>query len=76
MELRGENYLLMTLVIIKWCCAFTRAEVESHAGLYIDEIGQVFFYPTQWKVVSYVNLKPTQMLWKQVKSQVTDCELL
>jgi hypothetical protein len=38
-------------------------------GIYFDEIGQVFFYPAQWKVVSYMNLKPTQMLWKQVKAQ-------
>ena len=31
-------------------------------------MGQVFFYPTQWKIVSYVNLKPTHMLWKEVKT--------
>jgi hypothetical protein len=77
MELRGEYCLLITLAIITWCCTFTCAEkvkptiasIESHAGLYSDETGQVFFYPAQWKVVNYVNLKPTQMLWKQVKSQ-------
>jgi hypothetical protein len=76
-ELSGEYCLLMTLSIITLCCTFTRAEevkptiasIESHAGLYFDEIGQVFFYPAQWKVVSYVNLKPTQLLRKQVKSQ-------
>jgi hypothetical protein len=67
----------MTLVIVTWCCEFTRAEelkptiasIESRVGLYFGEFGQLFFYPTQWKVVSYVNLKPTQMLCKQVKSQ-------
>jgi len=37
-------------------------------GLYFDEVGQIFFCPTQWKVVSYVNLIPTQLLWKQVKA--------
>jgi hypothetical protein len=42
--------------------------VESSTGLYFDEIGNVFFYPTQWKIVSYVDLKPTQRLWKQVKT--------
>ena len=46
----------------------TVSPIESHAGLYFDEIGQIFFYPTQWKVVSYVNLKPTQLLWKQGKA--------
>jgi hypothetical protein len=28
----------------------------------------MFFYPTQWKVISYVNLKPTLSLWKQIKT--------
>jgi len=46
----------------------TVTPIESHTGLYFDEIGQIFFYPTQWKVVSYVNLRPTQLLWKQVKA--------
>jgi hypothetical protein len=45
----------------------TIASIDSPTGLYFDEMGQILFYPTQWKVVSYVNLKPTQMLWKQVK---------
>jgi len=35
---------------------------------YFDEIGQIFFYPTQWKVISYVNLRPTHLFWKQVKA--------
>jgi hypothetical protein len=46
----------------------TITPIESSAGLYFDEIGNVFLYPTQWKIVSYVDLKPTQRLWKQVKS--------
>ena len=46
----------------------TVTPIESHTGLYFDEIRQIFFYPTQWKVVSYVNLKPTPFLWKQVKA--------
>jgi len=46
----------------------TVTPIESHMGLYFDEIGQMFFYPNQWKVVSYVNLRPIQLLWKQVKA--------
>jgi hypothetical protein len=49
--------------------------IESQTLLYFDEIGQIVFYPTQWKVVSHVNLQPTQLLWKQVKahqSQIVD----
>jgi hypothetical protein len=41
----------------------------SATGLYFDEIGNIYFYPTQSKIVSYVDLKPTQRLWKQVKTR-------
>jgi len=75
MKLGGECYLLMTLAIIKWSCISTCAEevkpivsIDCPLGLYFDEKGQVFFCPTQWKVLSYVNLKSTQMLLKQIKS--------
>ena len=62
----------ITVAIIAWPYIFpyaqemkpTITQIESHTGLYFDEIGQIFFYPTQWKVVSYVNLNPTQLLWK------------
>ena len=68
-----EAHSFIAVAIIQWCCV--RAEdinlkpsvkaIDSTAGLYFDEMGQIFFYPTQWKVVSYVDLKPTQVLWKQ-----------
>jgi hypothetical protein len=45
----------------------TIASTDSPSELHFNEMKQVFFYPTQWKVISYVNLEPTQMLWKQVK---------
>ena len=74
----------MTLVIIKVCCIFifaeeakpTIASIDSSTGLYFDEMGQIFFYLTKWEVVRYVNLKPTQTLWKQVKAhqlQTANC---
>jgi hypothetical protein len=53
----------------------TITPIESLTGLYFDEIGSVFFYPMQWKIVSYVDLKPTQRLWRQFKthqSQIAD----
>jgi hypothetical protein len=46
----------------------TITPIESHMRLYFDEIGQIFFCPTKWNVVSYVDLQPTQLLWKQVKA--------
>ena len=75
MRLGVKGYLLV-ITIVRWSCISTYAEemkptialIDSPSGLYFDEMGQVFFYPTQWKVISYVNLEPTQMLWKQVKS--------
>ena len=69
-------YWIITITIIGWHCIFPNAEeveptitqIGSQTGLYFDELGQIFFYPTQWKVVSYVNLKPTMLMWKQVKT--------
>jgi methyl-accepting chemotaxis protein len=31
-------------------------------------MGTIFFYPTKWKVVTYINLEPTRELWKQTKT--------
>jgi hypothetical protein len=77
MKTGGACDWLMALTVLTWCNIFSYAEevkptiasIDSQTGLYFDEVGQVFFYPTQWKVVSYVNLKPTHILWKQVKTQ-------
>jgi hypothetical protein len=76
MKLKGYGFV--AVAVIFWRCVITYAEevklnpsiktIDSSTGLYFDEMGQLFFYPTQWKIVSYVNLKPTQLLWKQVKA--------
>jgi hypothetical protein len=66
----------MIVAILRGYYLYTDAEdakptitpIESPTGLYFDEKGSVFFYPTQWKMVSYVDLKPTQRLWKQFKT--------
>jgi len=76
MKLR-VGYWIITAATIRWHCTFPCAEelkptvtpTESHTGLYFEEIGRrIFFYPTQWNVLIYVNIKPTQLLWKQVKA--------
>jgi hypothetical protein len=41
--------------------------LSSQAGIYYDEVGTISFYPMTWKVVSYLNLQPTQDLWRKVK---------
>jgi len=73
---RVTIYLLMNVDILKGYYLYTNAEdtkptitsIESSTGLYFYEIGNIFFCPMQWKIVSYVDLKPTQRLWKQVKT--------
>ena len=74
-RLKGGS-LLMIFVIIIGCGVSTRAAevkptitaIDSSTGLYFDGIGQLFVHPMQWKIVSYVDLKPIQMLWRQVKT--------
>jgi len=82
----GIAIYLLTVAILKGHYLYTFAEdikptitpIESSTGLYFDEIGNILFYPTQWKIVSYVDIKPIQRLWRQVKthqSQIaTYCE--
>ena len=70
------GYWIITVIIVGWHYVFPNAEevkptitrIESQTGLYFDELGQIFFSPTQWKFVSYVNLKPTMLMWRQVKT--------
>jgi len=58
MRLGVKSYLLM-ITIVKWSCISNYAEemkptiasIDSPSGLYVDEMGQVFLYPTQWKVM-------------------------
>lgn len=77
-RLKGGCSLLMVLVIIIGCGVSTHAAevkptitaTDSSTGLYFDGIGQLFVYPVQWKIVSYVDLKPTQMLWRQVETHL------
>jgi hypothetical protein len=45
----------------------TTQEVNSKTGLYFGEMGTIMFYPTKWKVVTYINLEPTRELWRQTK---------
>jgi hypothetical protein len=44
-------------------------EIQSKTGIYFDEVGTLIFYPMKWKVVTYINLKPTRELWRQTKIQ-------
>jgi len=46
-------------------------QIHSQAGIYFDEMGQVLFYTTQWKMVSYADLRPVQLQWRQVKEHQT-----
>jgi hypothetical protein len=43
-------------------------EIKSKTGIYFNEMGIMFFYPTKWRVVIYVDLEPTLELWVQTKA--------
>ena len=76
MKLRVDSWIITAAIIgLPYMIPCTEefkpssTPIKSHTGLYFDEIVHIFFYHTQWKVVSYVNLKPTQVLWRQVKAR-------
>jgi hypothetical protein len=64
------KWILLITLYAQWRTlqAQTVQEIESKAGLYFDEMGTVSFYPTKWKVITYVNLEPTRELWRQTKN--------
>ena len=77
MKLTGYWFIaVIAVAIIQRCCVHAEdinlkpsvKAIDSTVGLYFDEMEQIFFYPTQWKIVSYIDLKPAQLLWKQVKA--------
>jgi hypothetical protein len=78
-RLKPYSSSLSTMQLRKWILAIklcigwrllqgqTIEKIDSKTGIYFDEIGTVLFYPTRWKVVSYIDLEPTRELWKQTK---------
>ena len=73
------RWLIITTTLMGWWNFITQTEkigptltqINSQTGLYFDEIGQTLFYTTQWKIVSYADLKPVQLQWKQVTENQT-----
>jgi hypothetical protein len=45
----------------------TISHINSQAGLYFDDMGQILFYTANWKIITYADLKPIQSQWQQVK---------
>jgi hypothetical protein len=72
--------LVSILALWKHVQAQQAEPISSQAGIYYDEIGTISFYPTTWKVVSYLNLQPTRDLWRKVKDHyrqvVSYCQTL
>lgn len=46
-------------------------QISSNTGVYFDNIGSVYFYPTEWSLITYLDLRPVKDLWKQTKERVT-----
>ena len=65
-------WILLSSVLL--LCKYVQEQTQqtepltSEAGIYFDEVGMIYFYPTTWKVVSYINLQPTRYLWRKVKN--------
>jgi len=73
MKLRFGYWI--TTVSIRWNCMFPCRRLQTNSHTYWIAYRFIFrwdradfFYPTQWKVLSYVNLRTTQLLWNQVKA--------
>lgn len=45
-------------------------QITSQTGVYFDNIGGVYFFPTEWSLVTYVDLRPVKELWKQTKERI------
>jgi hypothetical protein len=45
-------------------------QITSQTGVYFDNIGVVYFFPAEWSLVTYVDLRPVKDLWKQTKERI------
>jgi hypothetical protein len=45
-------------------------QITSQTGVYFDSIGNVYFFPTEWSLVTYVDLRPVKDLWRQTKERI------
>ena len=43
---------------------------SSMSGIYFDHVGYVYLYPSEWKIVTYVDLLPAKDLWQKTKNQL------
>jgi hypothetical protein len=72
------RWAVITTTLVGWwvfICTqdtnLTITHINSQAGLYFDEMGQILFYTANWKIISYADLKPAELQWRQVKEHQT-----
>jgi methyl-accepting chemotaxis protein len=68
MQLLGCSVILTICVWWTLLHAQTIETINSKTGIYFDELGTIIFYPVKWKVITYIDLEPTQELWRQTKN--------
>ena len=64
------KWILLLTLRIRWQEEINAQQVEhtnSKSGIYFDAIGYISFFPTNWTVLSYLNLEPTSTLWKTLR---------
>ncbi|PNF43411.1 hypothetical protein B7P43_G13447 [Cryptotermes secundus] len=45
-------------------------QITSQTGVYFDSMGSIYFFPTEWSLVTYVDLRPVKDLWRQTKQRI------
>jgi hypothetical protein len=45
-------------------------QITSQTSVYFDNIGSIYFSPTERSLVIYVDLRPVKDLWKQTKERI------
>jgi hypothetical protein len=45
-------------------------QITSQTGVYFENIASVYSFPTEWNLVTYVDLRPVKDLWKQTKERI------
>lgn len=45
--------------------------INSQTGVYFDYIGKLYFYPTEWSFINYVDLTPIKRTWRETKDRIS-----
>ena len=65
------SWILWEQIPIGYAGEFSQVKIlGTETGIYFDHIGTLYVYPSEWKVITYVELGPAKELWVNTKSQM------